>query len=287
MLRGTREAGAAAHLLDRAPGHRAGAHRLRPASGRAQAPAHPERGGVDPEEFQALLRRSQGRYTAGVATRYAPTTCSPARRRTSTSPRDSPIGMRFHSAPVIRARRRQARAARSRRPRRRRLAHLRLCRRGGRRALRALCEFLRRAARRSGASRPADAEIDTVIDVRAVFQQGHRELEVDALPPVLLPRKGVFGLVDYEKAFCPDPKEADIFDLRGVDRRGCAGRRASRPVRGERAAAGRARGAGGLPRRRPARGVLSQRSPTMPTRMTTRVARVGSASETKSRTGAW
>jgi phenol 2-monooxygenase len=57
-----------------------------------------------------------------------------------------------------------------------------------------------------------------VIDVRAIFQQGHRQLDVSRLPPVLLPRKGRFGLVDYEKAFCPDPSRADIFDVRRVNR---------------------------------------------------------------------
>ena len=65
---------------------------------------------------------------------------------------------------------------------------------------------------------PAGAAPDAVIDVRAVFQQGHRELAVDELPPVLLPRKGRFGLVDYEKVFCPDPQAGDIFEARGVDR---------------------------------------------------------------------
>ena len=36
---------------------------------------------------------------------------------------------------------------------------------------------------------------------------------------MLLPRKGRFGLVDYEKAYCPDLKNGpDIFDLRGIDR---------------------------------------------------------------------
>jgi phenol 2-monooxygenase len=35
---------------------------------------------------------------------------------------------------------------------------------------------------------------------------------------VLLPRKGVFGLVDHEKGFCPDPGRGDVFDLRGIDR---------------------------------------------------------------------
>ena len=69
---------------------------------------------------------------------------------------------------------------------------------------------------------PTGADIDSVIDVRAVFQQGHRELKVEELPSILLPRKGCFGLIDYEKAFCakrPDLKDGpDIFDLRGIDR---------------------------------------------------------------------
>ncbi len=57
-----------------------------------------------------------------------------------------------------------------------------------------------------------------MIDLRAVFQQGHRELAVEELPPVLLPRKGSLGLIDYEKAFCPDLAAGDIFEARGVDR---------------------------------------------------------------------
>ena len=36
---------------------------------------------------------------------------------------------------------------------------------------------------------------------------------------MLLPRKGNYGLIDYEKAFCPDMKNGpDIFDHRGIDR---------------------------------------------------------------------
>jgi len=58
-----------------------------------------------------------------------------------------------------------------------------------------------------------------VIDVRAIFQQGHRDINVETLPPMLLPRKGRFGLIDYEKAFSPDLKNRrDIFDLRAIDR---------------------------------------------------------------------
>jgi phenol 2-monooxygenase (NADPH) len=43
-------------------------------------------------------------------------------------------------------------------------------------------------------------------------------LAVDKMPSVLLPKKGKFGLIDYEKAFCPDPAAGDVFDLRGIDR---------------------------------------------------------------------
>ena len=66
---------------------------------------------------------------------------------------------------------------------------------------------------------PAGSNIDSVIDVRAVFQQGHRDLKVEALPSILLPRKGRFGLIDYEKAYAADRRTGqDIFELRGIDR---------------------------------------------------------------------
>jgi phenol 2-monooxygenase (NADPH) len=57
-----------------------------------------------------------------------------------------------------------------------------------------------------------------VFDVRAVFQQHHRDLALADLPSLLLPRKGRYGLVDYEKAFTPDSRGDDIFDLRRVAR---------------------------------------------------------------------
>ena len=70
----------------------------------------------------------------------------------------------------------------------------------------------------------ADGEdIDSVIDFRAVFQQGHHELAVETMPSFLLPRKGRYGLCDYEKMFCPDLRGgSDIFAMRGIDREaGC------------------------------------------------------------------
>ena len=62
-----------------------------------------------------------------------------------------------------------------------------------------------------------------MIDVRAVFQQAHRELAIETMPTLLLPRKGRYGLHDYEKMFCPDIKGGqDIFAMRGIDREaGC------------------------------------------------------------------
>jgi phenol 2-monooxygenase len=70
---------------------------------------------------------------------------------------------------------------------------------------------------------PHAEDIDAVIDVRAVFQQDHHALAIEALPSLLLPQKGRYGLRDYEKIFCADLKSGnDIFTLRGIDReRGC------------------------------------------------------------------
>lgn len=69
----------------------------------------------------------------------------------------------------------------------------------------------------------AGEDIDAVIDLRAVFQQPHHALAIEAMPSLLLPRKGRYGLCDYEKMFCPDLRSGnDIFTLRGIDReKGC------------------------------------------------------------------
>jgi len=85
-----------------------------------------------------------------------------------------------------------------------------------------LCEFLASSASPVTRFTPVSAEPDSVIDVRAIFQQNHRDLAIDTMPSVLLPRKGKFSLIDYEKVFCADPDADDIFGLRGVNREtGC------------------------------------------------------------------
>ncbi len=181
-------------------------------------PSRPELGGVDPQELQAYFVKS-GRYTAGVSTHYEPTTVLTAASTHQALARGFTIGMRFHSAPVVRLA--DAKPMH--------LGHVARADGAWRlyafadssgQRLRELAAFLAQSP--SSPLRrftPAGADIDTVIDLRAVFQRGHRDLEVAALPSLLLPRKGRYGLVDYEKAFAPDLQRGqDIFDLRGIDR---------------------------------------------------------------------
>jgi phenol 2-monooxygenase len=193
-------------------------------SARAQNPTEPEGVPLGPEQFERYFV-AQGRFTAGVATQYAPSmiTGEPTFQHLAEG---FPIGMRFHSAPVIRLA--DAKPLH--------LGHVAgadgawrvyvfadqhdptSCDSG----IRELCQFLASDASPTNQFTPAGAEPDSVIDVRAIFQQGHRHLDIDKMPSILLPRKGKFRLTDYEKMFCPDPKAGDIFDVRRVNRtRGC------------------------------------------------------------------
>ena len=62
-------------------------------------------------------------------------------------------------------------------------------------------------------------DLDAMIDVRAVFQQGFRALDFAAMPSLLRPHVGRYGLRDYEKVFCADLQRGeDLFDTRGIDR---------------------------------------------------------------------
>ncbi|MCK7613455.1 FAD-binding monooxygenase [Roseibium sediminicola] len=182
--------------------------------------------GVDPAEVQKYFVQ-HGRYTAGTATRYQPSvlTGTGTHQHLATG---YPVGMRFQSAPVIR------------------LADGKPLHFGhtasadGRWRLYAfagagdptdkgagvsrLCDFLQTAPASPVLRHTKPGEDpDSIIDLRAVFQQGFRDLSLKDMHPALLPAKGRYGLRDYEKIFCPDLKTGpDIFDLRGIDRRaGC------------------------------------------------------------------
>jgi phenol 2-monooxygenase (NADPH) len=190
------------------------------------ASAKGEGAGADPARTQDYFVR-HGRYTAGTATHYRPSIIT-AKGDHQQLAEGFVIGKRFHSAPVIRLS--DAKPVH--------LGHtvtadgrFRIFAFAGGddptapdSAIRLLCDFLAGDAE-SPVRRftPAGEDIDSVIDVRAVFQQGHRDLAIEAMPAFLLPRKGRYGLCDYEKMFCPDLRNGqDIFAMRGVDRKnGC------------------------------------------------------------------
>jgi len=178
--------------------------------------------GVDPAEFQRYFQQ-HGRFTAGTATRYGPSVLVGAGTNQHLAT-GFEIGMRFHSAPVVRLA--DAKPMH--------LGHV--AKADGRWRLFAfadevapnapgsrlaeLCALLAADPRSPLLRyRSDDVDIDAVVDLRAVVQQGHQRLVIGEMPSILRPHKGRFGLVDYEKVFGPDRKAGqDIFEMRGVDR---------------------------------------------------------------------
>ena len=165
-----------------------------------------------------VVLREQGRFTAGVATQYDPSmlTAAPTYQHLAAG---FPVGMRFHSAPVVR-RRMPSRCIWDTRPGRRRLAYLHLRRPDDPAsgplpwALLSSCQSdvspahpihpgrlrPRRHHRRPGCL-PA-------VTPRSVPRE---------MPAVLRPRKGQFGLIDYEDVL-PRPQHRRLFDLRRINR---------------------------------------------------------------------
>ena len=178
---------------------------------------------ADPAEVQRYFVQ-HGRYTAGAANKYTPSLLTGASTYQHLAT-GFEIGTRFHSAPVVRLG--DAKPMH--------LGHAATA--DGRwrlylfapdgdprakdSALSNYCVFLtddehsplRRYTR-------ASEDVDAIVDVRAVLQQGHRTLDLVDMPPLLFPHKGMHQLRDYEKVFCADLKNGpDIFELRGIDRR--------------------------------------------------------------------
>ena len=162
-------------------------------------------------------------FTCGLTIQYerSALTGAPTHQRLATG---FDIGKRFHSAPAIRLA--------DARP-----MHLGHCieadarfrlfvfapkndtgGQGG--AVATLCDWLEHDPASPVRRHTAPGEdVDAVIDTRAVFQQGFRELDFGAMPTLLRPHIGRYGLCDYEKVFCADLKRgADIFETRGIDR---------------------------------------------------------------------
>ena len=181
-------------------------------------PAHPERGGVTAAELSDYFVQ-HGRYTAGVATSYAPGS-------THLTDRDDhqhlapglPVGYRFHSAPVQRA----ADAKEMQ------LGHAATA--DGRWRLYAFAdaeqrrfdEFVAWLDEDPGSPvnrhRLPGEDPDARIDVRAVLQAPHTEIVLADLPEVLRPSTGALGLTDLEKVFSSRTHSgADVFAQRGID----------------------------------------------------------------------
>ena len=167
------------------------------------------------------------RYTSGLTIQYEPSALT-AEATHQALACGFDIGMRLHSAPVIRladAKPMQLGHTVEADARWRVFAFAGAGdagQRGG--AINALCTFLESAPNSPVRRHTREAEdIDAVIDVRAVFQQSFRHLDYGAMPFMLRPHKGRFGLCDYEKVFCADLKRSDdIFEMRGINReKGC------------------------------------------------------------------
>jgi phenol 2-monooxygenase len=162
-------------------------------------------------------------FTCGLTIQYerSALTGAPTHQHLATG---FPIGKRFHSAPVIRLA--------DAKP-----MHLGHCVEADARLrlfvfapagdvglsggpVATLCDWLEHDPASPLARHTAPGEdVDAVIDTRAVFQQGLRALDFAAMPTLLRPHVGRYGLTDYEKVFCADLKRGeDVFAMRGIDR---------------------------------------------------------------------
>lgn len=189
-------------------------------------PGQSELDGTGMPRFQEHFIRN-GMFTAGLEVEYGPSAiiAGNARQDLATGQK---LGMRFHSAPVVRladAMAMQLGHAAEADARWRIYAFAGTGDTGASgSAMRDLCDWLE-----SDPASPVlrhtrgDEDIDAVIDVRAIFQQGFDELEYGTMPSLLKPAKGRYGLHDFEKIFCVDRKSGmDIYDMRGINREnGC------------------------------------------------------------------
>ncbi|SNC67527.1 phenol 2-monooxygenase [Marinobacter sp. es.048] len=67
---------------------------------------------------------------------------------------------------------------------------------------------------------PEGSDLDSIFDVKVIYQQPHGEVEFGPdIPAIFAPKVGPFQVTDYEKVYAIDP-EIDIFETRGVDRNG-------------------------------------------------------------------
>ncbi|OED35981.1 hypothetical protein AB833_28855 [Chromatiales bacterium (ex Bugula neritina AB1)] len=170
--------------------------------------------------FQQYFKK-HARYTAGVETQYSASAITLPRKHQQLAT-GLQVGMRFHSQMVVRLS--DAKPVQLghtiKADGRWRLFAFAAASDNGQvdKPLASLCSFLETNPKSPIVKfTPDNSDIDSVIDVRAVFQANHRELAIESMPSLLLPQKGSMGLIDYEKIFCAI-QSADIYDTRGIDR---------------------------------------------------------------------
>ncbi|KAI5202529.1 hypothetical protein AUEXF2481DRAFT_63083 [Aureobasidium subglaciale EXF-2481] len=179
--------------------------------------------GVDPAEFQRFFEK-QGLFMAGLGTAYSSSVITAVCEHQDLA-KGFPVGMRLHSAPVIRLA--DAKPIQ--------LAHV--VKADGRwrvfvfassedpasasSSFQIACKSLSELVDKFT---PSGADVDSVIDVRAILQQGHASLNINDMPSIVWPQMGKYGLRDYEKVFCAETLlgHEDIFTAREIDREtGC------------------------------------------------------------------
>lgn len=181
---------------------------------------------VDPKEFEKYFKK-YGRFTAGTVTQYSTSIITGSSENQDLA-KGFKVGTRFHSAPVIRFF--DAKPIH--------LGHT--LKADGRWRLFIFSDrnfsgredskvhyFCRGLSELNSSLlkmyTPKGSDIDSVFDVRAIFQMSHRDLIAKCLPPLLVPRKGKYNLIDYEKVFCSSSSMGEsIFEMRGINKEeGC------------------------------------------------------------------
>ncbi len=66
---------------------------------------------------------------------------------------------------------------------------------------------------------PEGTDIDSVFDVKVIYQQRFEDVDIMRVPSTFMPKTGPFGLTDWEKVYAVLPGE-DIFDAREIARGG-------------------------------------------------------------------
>lgn len=174
----------------------------------------------DPSELEDFYVRT-AEFPAGFMTEYAPSmlTAEAAHQDLATG---FPLGKRFKSATAVRVCDtnplhigHQARAD----GRWRIYVFADEAPAGAASRLTDFAEWLETSPQSPLAATPAGADRDAWFDVKVVYQQDHKNVDINAVPPVFKPQVGPFQLTNLEKVYGA-VAEDDIFDTRGISRNG-------------------------------------------------------------------